>query len=326
MKTVRLGRTGVPVSQLCFGTMTLGGAADAAESKKLYAACRDAGVTFFDCADVYNGGRAEEILGDLIAHERDEIVLTSKCVMKVDGDDPNPANQGANRRHILNAVEASLRRLGTDRLDVLFLHKWDDATPLEQSLRALEDVVKSGMAVYTGVSNWSAWQMAKALRIQALNGWQPFDVIQPMYNLVKRQAEVEILPFAQDEDLAVMCYGPGGGGLLSGKFKPGVKPDGARLSDNQEYAQRYGRAWYYETAETFTALAQDWGHHPMTLAVAWAAHHPGITCPIIGARNTDQLSASLAAADIDLSDDQWAEIAALSQTPPPATDRLEEQG
>jgi aryl-alcohol dehydrogenase-like predicted oxidoreductase len=325
MKTVRLGRTGVPVSKLCFGTMTMGGAADEAESKKLYAACRDAGVTFFDCADTYNGGRTEEILGKLIAHERDEIVLTSKCVMTV-GDDPNPANAGANRRHIMRAVDNSLRRLGTDRLDILFLHKWDDATPMEQSLRALDDVVKSGKAVYVGVSNWSAWQMAKALRIQERNGWQPLDVMQPMYNLVKRQAEVEILPFAQDEDMAVICYGPGGGGLLSGKFKPGVKPDNTRLVDNAEYVKRYDRDWYYETAERFTQLAQDWGRHPMSLAVAWAAHHPAITCPIIGARSVDQLQAGLAAADIDLSDDEWDQIAALSQTPPPATDRLEEQG
>ena len=146
-----------------------------------------------------------------------------------------------------------------------------------------------------------------------------------MYNLVKRQVEVEILPLAQAEDMAVMCYGPGGGGLLTGKYADGARPDKARLSTNAEYAKRYDESWYYETAAAFTALAKDWGQHPLSLAIAWAASHPGITCPIIGARNTDQLKASLAAADISLTDEQRDQISALSRTPPPATDRLEEQ-
>jgi aryl-alcohol dehydrogenase-like predicted oxidoreductase len=325
MKTVRFGRTGVPVSQLCFGTMSFGDQADASEAKNLYAACRKAGVTFFDCANVYSNGLAEEILGSLIASERDEIILTSKCAMPSFDVVTNPLSRGANRRHIIRSVEASLKRLGTDHLDVLFMHQWDVETPLDQTLRALDDLVRSGKVLYLGCSNYAAYQTATALGLQRANGWAPFDVIQPMYNLVKRQAEVEILPLAQAEDLAVICYGPGGGGMLTGKYAPGIKPNDARLSTNVGYAKRYDEAWYYETAAAFTDLAKSWGHHPLSLAIAWAAAHPGITCPIIGARNTDQLKASLAAVDINLSPEQRDQISALSRTPPVATDRLEDQ-
>lgn len=325
MKSVRLGRTGVSVSQLCFGTMSFGGQADASEAKKLYAACRDAGVTFFDCANVYSNGLAEDILGSLITAERDEIILTSKCGMPPFDGNTNPLMRGATRRHIMRSVETSLKRLKTDHLDVLFMHQWDSETPLDQTLRALDDLVRSGKVLYLGCSNYAAYQTATALGRQRAYGLAQFDIIQPMYNLVKRQAEVEILPLAQAEDMAVICYGPGGGGLLTGKYAPGIKPSDARLSANVGYSKRYDEDWYYETAAKFTTLAKSWGHHPLSLAVAWAASHPGITCPIIGARNTEQLKASLAAADLILSEEQRAEISALSRTPPIATDRLEEQ-
>lgn len=324
MKTVRFGRTGVPVSELCFGTMSFGDQADAAESKNLYAACRNAGITFFDCANIYSNGAAETILGTLIAPERDEIILTSKCAMPF-GAATDPVARGANRRYIVRSVENSLKRLGTDHLDILFMHQWDPDTPLEQTLRVLDDLVHSGKVLYLGCSNYAAYQTATALGLQRANGWAPFDVIQPMYNLVKRQAEVEILPLAQAEDMAVMSYGPGGGGLLTGKYAPGMNPENTRLSTNAGYAKRYDEIWYYETAATFTELAKRWGYHPLSLAIAWAGSHPGITCPIIGARNTDQLKASLAAIDITLSLEQRDQISALSRTPPLATDRLEEQ-
>ena len=162
MKTVRFGRTGVPVSQLCFGTMSFGDQADAAESKNLYAACRNAGVTFFDCANVYSNGLAEEILGSLIAPERDEIVLTSKCAMPRFDGTGDPLARGANRRHIMRSVEASLKRLKTDHLDVLFMHQWDRDTPLDQTLRTLDDLVKSGKVLYLGCSNYAAYQTAPA--------------------------------------------------------------------------------------------------------------------------------------------------------------------
>jgi aryl-alcohol dehydrogenase-like predicted oxidoreductase len=191
-----LGRTGIKVSPLCFGTMSFGGDADKAESAKMFKACRDAGINFFDCADAYSRGRAEEILGELMAGEREQLVITSKCFNPT-SDDVNA--RGANRRHITRAVEASLRRLNTDRLDVLVMHRWDPVTPLEETLRGLEDLVRAGKVLYLGASNYAAWQVAKALGISANKHWSRFEVLQPMYNLVKRQVESEILPLARAE-------------------------------------------------------------------------------------------------------------------------------
>jgi aryl-alcohol dehydrogenase-like predicted oxidoreductase len=317
-----LGRTGIKVSPLCFGTMSFGGDADEAESSRMYAACRELGINFFDCADAYSKGRAEEILGRLIASERDHLVITSKCFNPT-SEDINA--RGANRRHIPRAVEASLRRLGTDRLDVLFMHRWDPVTPLEDTLRALEDLVRDGKVLHLGASNYSAWQVAKGLGIAERRGWARFDVIQPMYSLVKRQVESEILPLAREENLGVITYSPVGGGLLSGKYAPGVRPDSGRLITNKEYTARYGEEWVFETAAAFTELANARGVHPVSLAVAWAAAHPDVTCPIIGARSLQQLGPSLDALDVDMTPVLRAEISALSRTPAPATDRLEEQ-
>ncbi|QIE56395.1 aldo/keto reductase [Pikeienuella piscinae] len=315
MKTRRLGRTGARVSELCFGTMSFGGDADEAVSGALYSACRDAGVDFFDCADVYAGGRSEEILGRLIKGHRDEVFITSKCAMG--------PHKGASRRTIRLSCEASLRRLGVDRIDLYFMHVFDETVPLEETLRALEDLRAAGKVAHIGCSNYAAWQIAKANGIAAREGFAPFEVIQPMYNLIKRQAEVEILPLAMAEDLGVISYGPGAGGLLTGKYVQGA--DG-RFSVNQDYQKRYGDAWFHDVAAAFAAFAADRGVHPMTLAVAWAKAHPAISCPIIGARSVEQLRASLDAANFDMSPELHAEIAALSRTPSPATDRLEEQG
>jgi len=321
MKLKPLGSTGVQVSELCYGTMSFGGDADEAESAKMYAACRDKGINFFDCADVYTHGAAETILGRLMKDDRDDLVITSKCFNRM-SDDPNSG--GGNRRHILRAVENSLQRLQTDRIDVLFMHRWEPTVPLEETLRALEKLVADGKVLYLGCSNYAAWQVAKGLGISEKNGWPRFDVIQPMYSLVKRQVEVEILPLAQAENLGVITYSPVGGGLLSGKYGVGKRPDSGRIISNQEYIKRYSEEWVYETAEKFTALAADKGHHPVTMAVAWAGAHPGVTAPIIGARSVEQLQPSLMAADLEMTPDLHAEIAALSRTPPPATDRLGE--
>ncbi len=316
-----LGRTGIRVSNLCFGTMSFGGDADADTSAALYGACRDAGINFFDCANIYNGGQAEEILGGLIRGERDDLVITSKCYFP-SGPDINA--RGASRRHIPLAVENSLRRLDTDRLDVLFIHHWDDFTPLEETLRALEDLVRTGKVIHIGASNFAAWQVAKALGISARMGWTGFDVLQPMYNLVKRQAETEILPLAQSENLGVISYGPVGGGLLTGKYTNTRDKGTGRISDNRDYAAGYSEDWVFDVAADFTDLARSEGIHPVTLAVAWVRAHPAITAPIIGARNTEQLKASLAAADIELPAELRQRVSDLSRTPPPATDRLEE--
>ncbi|MEZ4423894.1 MAG: aldo/keto reductase [Gemmatimonadota bacterium] len=321
MQTRFLGRTGVKVSPLCFGTMSFGGDADEAMSAKLFAACRDAGVNVFDCADVYNQGRSEEILGRLAAGCRDEVVLTSKVYFPA-GPGHNAA--GTNAYHIVRAVEGSLRRLGTDRIDVYFLHRFDDTVPLEETLRAIELLVQQGKVLYPAASNFAAWQTAKGLGIAERNGWARFACVQPMYNLVKRQAEVEILPLAAAEGLGVLPYSPLGGGLLTGKYGVERRPDSGRLLESRMYGRRYGEASNFEIAERFTAYARERGHSPAALAVAWVAAHPAVTAPIIGARSVDQLSDSLASMELRLAAEERSAISALSPTPAPATDRNDE--
>lgn len=317
-----LGRTGVQVSRLCFGTMSFGGDADEAMSAAMFHRCREVGINFFDTADVYNGGRSEEILGKLIADCRDEIVLTSKVHFPM-SEDVNA--RGLSRRHIMLAIEGSLKRLGTDRLDFYFLHGFDEKTPIDESLRALDDLVHQGKILYPAVSNWAAWQIATALGISAAAGLARFECIQPMYSLVKRQAEVEILPLAAAEGLGVISYSPLGAGLLTGKFGVNRMPARGRLVENPVYVRRYGNPQYYEIAENFTTYAQERGLNPVSLAVAWVMSHPAITAPIIGARNVEQLEASLAALDVKMTPAWRAEISALSLEPPPATDRSEER-
>ena len=317
-----VGRTGVKVSNLCFGTMSFGDIADETESGKLFARARDAGINFFDCANVYAGGRSEEILGKLIKDSRDELVITSKVFGKM-GDDVNAG--GLSRRHITRAIEASLKRLGTDRLDFYFVHKFDVDTPIEETLRALDDLVRRGLILYPAVSNWAAWQIAKALGLSARESLARFELMQPMYNLTKRQAEVELLPLAQAENLGVIPYSPLGGGLLTGKYGRDKSTGEGRLKDNQMYAKRYGEEAYYDIAADFTAYAEDKGVHPVTLAVAWVGSHRSVTAPIIGARNVEQLEPALAAADFEMTPEMCDEIAALSPEPPLATDRSEEK-
>lgn len=317
-----LGRTGVQVSKFCFGTMSFGGDADATEAARMYAACRDRGFNFFDTADAYSQGRAEEILGGLIAGHRDELVISSKCFNPMSSD---INDRGGTRRHIPRAVEASLKRLGTDRLDILFMHRFEDDTAIEETLRALEDLVRAGKVLYLGASNYAAWQIATSLGIAERRGWTRFDVIQPMYNLVKRQAEVEIFPLAQAENLGVITYSPVGGGLLSGKYRPGKRPNDGRLVENATYVRRYGDEWMLETAGAFSEFADAKAVHPVMLAVAWAASHPAVTCPIIGARSLEQLQPSLDALDYEMPVALRDEISALSRRPPSATDRTEIQ-
>ena len=317
-----LGSTGVQVSALCYGTMSFGGDADEATSGQLFARCRDAGINFFDCANMYERGLSEEILGRLIADCRDELVITSKVCMPM-SDDPNA--RGLTRRAIMLGIDASLRRLKTDRLDLYFVHHTDPLTPMAETIGALDDLVRAGKILYPAVSNWSAWETAKALGISAGKGQARFACMQPMYSLAKRQAEVELLPLAASEGLGVTPYSPMGGGLLSGKYSTKAKPGSGRLVDNKMYAARYGDGTPFEIAERFTAYAKEQGEHPATLAVAWVMNHPAVTAPIIGARNLEQLEPSLKAAEIEMNDALRAEISALSPDPPLATDRAEEK-
>ncbi len=314
-----MGRTGVRVSRVAMGTMAFG--PDPATDAAVFRACLDAGVNVFDCADVYREGDSERSLGRLMASHRDELVITSKAYFPTG---PGPNARGTSRFHLVRAVEASLERLGTDRIDVFFLHRFDDRTALDETLRALDDLVRQGKILYPAVSNFAAWQVQAALGLAALHGLNPVVAVQPMYNLVKRQAEVEILPMAQANDLAVFPYSPLGGGLLTGKYGPEDRPDTGRLLDVPMYTIRYADALNYEVAGAFRSLAAELGVHPVTLAVAWVADHPAVTAPLLGARDVAQLTPALAAGDHVLSPEIRQRIAALSPTPPPATDRNEE--
>lgn len=323
MKTTFLGKTGVRVSRLSLGTMAFGGDADEATSASLFHAAREAGVNFFDTADVYSQGRSEEILGALIKPCRDEIVLATKGYFPM-GADANA--RGASRYHLVRAVEASLRRLGTDRIDVYYVHHFDEETSLEETLRSLDDLVKQGKILYPACSNFAAWQVAHALGISRGHGWAPFVALQPMYNLVKRQAEVEILPMAQSLGLGVMPYSPTAGGLLTGKYGAGRRPASGRLLENAMYRARYADPDLFTVADRFAALADEVGEPATTLAVAWVMAHPGVTSVLLGGRDVEQLAPSLAAASYQLSTELYGRISEMWPEPPPPTDRIEERG
>ncbi len=317
-----LGKTGVKVSRVALGAMSFGGDADEATAGRIWRAARDAGVNFVDTADVYNEGRSEEFLGRLVRGERDDIVLASKAYFPTG---PGANSRGASRYHLVRAVEASLRRLATDRIDLYYVHRFDDATDVGETLRALDDLVRAGKILYPACSNFAAWQVAHALGVSTAQGLAPFVAIQPMYNLVKRAAEIEILPMAHALGLAVVPYSPTGGGLLTGKYGAGKRPDHGRLRDTKMYETRYGDPAFYATADAFCALAAELGHAPTTLAIAWVASHPAVTSVLVGGRDEHQLAPALAAAELHLDPATRARISALSAEPPPATDRNEEK-
>lgn len=301
--------------------MSFGGDADEQTSTQLFQQCREAGVNLFDCADVYQQGRSEEILGKLIHDCRDEVVITSKAYFPT-GDGPN--DRGASRYHMMRSVEGSLRRLGTDRIDGYYIHRFDDYTAIEDVLTSLDILVRSGKILYPAVSNFAAWQVEKVLGAAARRGLVAPVAIQPMYNLVKRQAEVELLPMAEANNLAVFPYSPLGGGLLSGKYGTADRPTAGRLMENKMSQARYGDERVYEVAERFRDLAAEWGYHPVSLALAWVGAHPAVTAPLMGARSPAQLAKALKSVEIDLTAEERQQISALSAAPPPATDRNEE--
>ncbi|MEM9456835.1 MAG: aldo/keto reductase [Myxococcota bacterium] len=321
MEYVFLGRTGLRVSPLAFGTMSFGGDVDETVAAAMFDRCREAGINLFDCADVYNQGRAEQILGRLVSGARDQVVLTTKAYFPTG---PGPNDRGSSRFHLRRAVEASLRRLGTEYVDLLFLHRMDDQTPLPETLREVEHLVQQGKVLYPAVSNFAAWQTARALGVAEHHGWAPVCCVQPMYNLLKRQAESEILPMCEAEGLGCLTYSPLAGGLLTGKYGVEQRPSHGRIVDNRMYGVRYGAPHNFEIAERFNALAHEHAVPPAALAIAWVAAHPAVTAPLLGARSLSQLEGGLAAAEIEMSDVLYEQIAALSPAPAPATDRNEE--
>ena len=301
---------GTPLSPLTFGTMQFGGNADAAQSRAMFDAARGAGITHFDTAYAYNGGASETLLGEMIQAERDSLIIATKAAY----------DSGGGRQNILASCDTSQKRLGLDVIDILYMHRFDDHTPLEESFDALATLQQQGRIRYIAVSNFAAWQVMKAQSIAAKFDTK-IDMVQPMHSLVKRQSEVEIFPVCVDQGIEIAPYSPLGGGLLTGKY---ISGGSGRLIDDERYAARYNVEWMHETAAKLAALAAEMGVHAASLAVAWAMAHPARPRPIVSARTADQLAPSLAALDIDMTAELYAQITALSVTPPPATDRIEE--
>ena len=314
----KYGPNEIENSSLCYGTMQFGDGADEKDSQEMYEACRNSGINFFDTAYVYTGGKSELILGKLISKDRDNIILITKA----------GSVGGSSGSNIRTQLEDSLRRLNQDYVDVFFLHHWDDNIALEETFETLKELKEEKKFFQLGVSNFSAWQVMKAKALAEKYGFPNVDILQPMYNLVKRQAEVEILPMAKSENIGVISYSPLGGGLLTGKYETenntSNKNSSGRLHDNAKYKLRYGQSWMYEAASKLQKLAEDINYDPIALAVAWVSYNDAITAPIISARNLKQLKPSLDSVNINLDEATYNLISQISPTPPPATDRLEE--
>lgn len=319
MQHVRFGRTGLHVSRLCLGTMTFGLQCDEKTSFAIMDAAAAAGITFFDTADAYplgdkveNMGRTEEIVGKWLKGKREQFILATKCSGKVG---PAPWDQGTSRKHVMQAIDASLKRLGTDYVDLYQVHHFDAVTPVDETVEAFDAVVKAGKARYVGVSNYHAYRVARALgRAEAL-GVTKLASVQPRYNLLFRQIERELLPFCAEEGLAVIPYNPLAGGLLTGKHKRGAPPAGTRFTLGaaaKTYTERYWQEREFATVDAFGTLAKQAGLEPATLALAWVLANPAITAPLIGASRPEQLKANVAAVELKLDAGLKAKLDELS--------------
>lgn len=305
---VRLGNTGLHVSRLCLGTMTFGSSADESESVAILDAATEAGVNFIDTANRYPSdapdegkGLTEEIIGRWLKGRRQRFIVTTKAGGPMG---PLPWDAGTSRKHLLSAIDASLTRLGTDYVDLFQLHRDDPATPLDETLEALDTIVRSGRARYVGVSNWGAWRIARALgRSEALRLVKPVTV-QPRYNLLFRQFERDLFPMCEAENLATLCYNPLAGGLLTGKYLNVATPDAATRfgagSTAAAYRQRYWHEKEFEAVGRIMNVAQDAGIPPERLAVAWLLAQRGVTCAVLGVSRASQLSQVLLAGDTKL--------------------------
>ena len=316
-----LGHSGLKVSVLSLGTMTFGGQGkfaktgqtDVEAAQRQIGLCLDAGINLFDTADVYSGGESEVILGKALGGKRNDVLIASKARFPM-GDGPN--DRGSSRHHILRACEASLKRLNTDYLDLYQLHQWDGQTPLEETLRALDDLVSSGKVRYVGVSNFSAWHVMKTLGVaQASHYIRPVSQ-QIHYTLQAREAEYELLPAAQDQGLGTLVWSPLAGGLLSGKYRRNqAAPEGTRhLADWGEPPVRNENA-LYDVVDVLVDIAETRGVSAAQIALAWLIARPQVTSVIVGARNDTQLQDNLKAADITLTTEETEKLNAVSQLP-----------
>lgn len=322
MRHTSFGRTGMAVSRLCLGTMTFGLQCDPEQSFAILDAATEHGISFIDTADVYplggdlsTGGRTEEIIGDWMTARgnRDDVVLATKCVGAMG---PKRWQQGASRKHIMDAVDASLRRLQTDVIDVYQMHAYDPRTPIEETLSALDDLVRAGKVRYLGCSNYTAWHLARANGVAAAESLRRFDSVQPRYNLLFRNFERDLFELCALDDIAVIPYNPIAGGLLSGKHSLDSGPaEDTRFSvgtSAERYQDRYWKQAEFSTVEALRPIAADMGISMVTLANAWVLANPVITSPIIGASKPEQLLDAVAALDVTLSDDDIARLNALT--------------
>jgi aryl-alcohol dehydrogenase (NADP+) len=319
--TVRFGRTGLRVSRLCLGTMTFGLQCDEATSLAILDRAFAAGVTFLDTADVYPSGgslttigRTEAIIGDWMraGNRRDDVVLATKCFGPTG---PNPWDGGNSRKHVVAALDASLRRLGTDHVDLYQLHFPDPTTPIDETLGALDDLVRAGKVRYVGCSNFLAYQLARAIGRSEARGLVRFESVQPRYNLLFREFEREMFPLCAEEQIAVIPYNPLAGGLLSGKHRRGTPTEGTRFTlgaAGPMYQDRYWHDREFDTVEAVQALADEAGLALVTLATAWVLANPVVTAPIIGASRPEQLDALLAACSVTLEPDLRERLDALT--------------
>ena len=314
MKMKRMGRTGLKVSEICLGTMTFGNQCDEPTSHAIMDTAFSAGVIFFDTADAYPLGskpdmlgRTEEYIGTwLHAGEgrREKIVLASKCRMPMG---PEPNNQGASRKHILAAAEASLRRLNTDYIDLYQIHAPDPETPIDETLRALDDLVRSGKVRYVGCSNYPAWELCKALWTSDRLGLARFDCVQPRYNILFRHIESELFPLVLDQGLGVISYNPLAGGLLTGRYQAGQQPgEGTRFTLHNAgrlYQERYWKEPQMQAVDTLKKFCSERNISIAQLAIAWVLEQPAITSAIVGASKPEHLEQTLPAVDFKLDDE-----------------------
>jgi 1-deoxyxylulose-5-phosphate synthase len=311
MEHVRLGRSGLQVSRLCLGTMTFGLQSDEATGFAIMDKAAEAGIDFFDTSDAYplggdlaTRGRTEEIIGRWLGGKRERFIIATKCFAAMG---PSPMDGGNSRKHIMSAVEGSLRRLGTDYIDLYQLHGYDRNTPIDETLSALDDLVHSGKVRYIGCSNFLTYQLVRAIGRSETLRLARFDSVQPRYNLLFRQIEREMLPFCREEGVGVIPYNPIAGGMLSGKHvRTAPPPEGTRFTLGTAAGNYQNRYWHdreFDTVEALAPLADEAGTSLVTLSVAWVLAHPAITAPIIGASSPGQLDASLAAVDLKLDAD-----------------------
>ncbi|MBN1979356.1 MAG: aldo/keto reductase [Anaerolineae bacterium] len=313
MEYRRMGRSGLKVSEICLGTMTFGYSVDEGEAKRIVDLALDAGINFFDTANTYAGGQSEVLLGKALRGRRQDVVLATKFFNPTG---PGPNDSGMSRVHIFNAIEASLRRLQTDHVDLYYIHHVDVQTPLEEMLRALDDLVRQGKVRYIACSNYEAWRLSEALWISETENLARFECYQPQYSLVVRDIEEELIPLCQHKGLGVAVWSPLAGGFLTGKYKPGQRElPGTRSEEGWVFPRRYLAANADETLRALLDVARGLGRTQAQVAVRWVLEQPAITSAIVGARTVEQLRDSLGAAGWQLEGDALKRLDGVSRLP-----------